>query len=174
MPGASGRDGRRCLFALLEQIAREVPEAPALLRRLRSRRRDPLLRLLAGTLLSHQTTAPEARRATARLWRRYHKLHRLARIRPDEILPLVATVGLGRLKARRLVALARVIEDRWGSIRALGRYLRAAPLPEAWRALLALPGSAPSRQRWCCCFGLAARCSPWIPTSCGWRGKWVG
>jgi endonuclease-3 len=143
MVGASGRGRRRHLFALLERIAREVPEAPALLRRLRSRRRDPLLRLLVGTVLSHQTTAPQARRATARLWRRYRGLHRLALARPDEIRPLIDTVGLGRLKARRLVALARAIEDRWGSVRALGRFLRTAPLPQAWRALLALPGIGP-------------------------------
>ncbi len=131
------------LVSLLERAAREVPGAGALLARLRRRRRDPLLKLLAGVVLSHQTTARQSRRATARLWRRYRSLDRLARARPAEIYALIGTVGLGRIKAGRLVALARAVEDRWGTVRALGQYLRTAPLQDAWRALLQLPGIGP-------------------------------
>ncbi|MDQ7819191.1 MAG: hypothetical protein QN173_01360 [Armatimonadota bacterium] len=131
------------LPSVLERIPREVPAATRLLRRLRSRRRDPLLRILVGTVLSHQTTSRQAREATARLWGRHRTLRSLARARPREIFPMIAGIGLGRLKARRLVALAQAIEDRWGSVRALGRYLRTAPLPDAWRALLELPGIGP-------------------------------
>ena len=95
------------------------------------------------TVLSHQTTSRQTRRAIDRLWTRYHTLRRLAEARPAEIKRLIDNVGLGQIKARRLVSIAIDIRDRWGSERRLARYLRSAPLEDARRALLELPGVGP-------------------------------
>lgn len=128
---------------MLARVGREVPEAGRLLQRLRARSRAPLLWVLVHTLLSHQTTGARTSRASRRVWARYRTLDALARARPEELEALVREVGLGRLKSRRLVALARAIRARWGTLRRFGAVLRSAPLEEAWRALLELPGVGP-------------------------------
>jgi len=92
---------------LLGRIHAEVPDESArLLERLRRQRRAPLLKVLMQTILSHQTTSTQTRRAIDRLWARYHTLERVADARPAEIKRLVDNVGLGQIKARRLVAMA--------------------------------------------------------------------
>ncbi len=131
------------LLRVLDAVEREVPEARRLLRRLRARRRAPLLWVLVHTLLSHQTTGDRTYRASRAVYARYRTLERLARARPSELEPLVRPVGLGRLKARRLVALARAVRRRWGSLRRLSAALRTAPLQDAWTALRELPGFGP-------------------------------
>src|SRR2546428_155335 len=129
---------------LLGRIHAEVPDESArLLKRLRRQRRAPILKVLMQTILSHQTTSIQTRRAIDRLWARYHTLTRVADASPAEIKRLVDNVGLGQIKARRLVAMAGDIRGRWGSEQRLARYLRAAPLEEARRALLGPPGGGP-------------------------------
>ncbi len=126
---------------LLDRIHAEVPDASArLLQRLRRQRRAPILKVLMQTILSHQTTSRQTRLATGRLWGSYNTIDRVAQASPAEIERLIGNVGLGRIKARRLVAIAADIKERWGSERRLGRYLRSAPLADARRALLELPG----------------------------------
>ncbi|TMI98621.1 MAG: hypothetical protein E6H01_12100 [Bacillati bacterium ANGP1] len=129
---------------LLGRIHAEVPDESArLLERLRRQRRAPLLKVLMQTILSHQTTSTQTRRAIDRLWARYHTLERVADARPAEIKRLVDNVGLGQIKARRLVAMAVDIRGRWGGEQRLARYLRSAPLEEARRVLMDLPGVGP-------------------------------
>ena len=133
----------RELRALLARIHDEVPGTSRLLARLRRRRRDPLLKVLMQTVLSHQTTGRQTRVAIRRLWARYHTLERVAAADPAELARLIDNVGLGRIKARRLVALAVEIKVQWGSAQRLARYVRSAPLEDARRALLELPGVGP-------------------------------
>jgi endonuclease-3 len=52
-------------------------------------------------------------------------------------------VGLGGIKARRVVAIAAEIGERWTSATRLARYVRSAPLEDARSALLELPGVGP-------------------------------
>ncbi len=131
------------LLRLLDWIGREVPEAHRLLGRLRAHSRSPLLWLLIHTVLSHQTTGGRTDRASRKVFARYRSLGALARARPRDLEPLVREVGLGRLKAARLVALAQVVQTRWKGLRRFSSLMRSAPLQEAWRALLELPGIGP-------------------------------
>jgi len=133
----------KALLGLLELIPSEVPSASRLLTRLRHRRRDPVLKVLMQTILSHQTTSGQTRLAIDHLWPRYKTLERLCRAHPATIEPLIRNVGLARLKARYLTAMAIDIAERWGSIQRLAQYLRSAPLEDARRALLELPGVGP-------------------------------
>src|SRR3989442_9795495 len=129
---------------LLGRIHAEVPDESArLLKRLRRQQRAPILKVLMQTILSHQTTSTQTRRAIDRLWARYHTLERVADASPAEIKRLVDNVGLGQIKARRLVAMAVDIRGRWGSEQRLARYLRAPPLEEARRAPIDPPGGGP-------------------------------
>lgn len=131
-------------LVLLDQIHGEIPEESSrLLARLRRQRRVPVLKVLAQTILSHQTTSEQTRLAIERLWPRYHTIELLASARPAQIERLISNVGLGRLKARRLVAMAADIKERWGSDRRLTRHLRSAPIEDARRALLELAGVGP-------------------------------
>ncbi len=134
---------RKDLLALLERISSEILSASRLLTRLRRRRRDPVLKVLMQTILSHQTTSRQSRLAIDHLWARYNTLERLMRAHPAEIEPLIRNVGLGRVKARYLVAIAADIKERWRSEQRFARYLRSAPLEDARRALLELPGVGP-------------------------------
>ncbi len=95
------------------------------------------------TILSHQTTSRQTRLAIERLWARHNTLVRLANASPAAIERLIANVGLGQIKAKRLVLVAQDIRERWGSARRLARYLGSAPIEDARRALLELPGVGP-------------------------------
>lgn len=134
---------RKDLVALLEWISREVPSAPRLVARLRRRRRDPVLKILMQTILSHQTTSGQTRLAIDQLWARFNTLERLMRARPAEIESLIRNVGLARIKARYLTEMAVDIKERWRTEQRFARYLRSAPLEDARRALLELPGVGP-------------------------------
>jgi endonuclease-3 len=130
--------------AFLDRVHAEIPDASSdLLTRLRRQRRAPVLKVLMGTILSHQTTSRQTRVAIERLWASYHTIEHVAEANPTEIERLISNVGLGRIKARRLVAIAVDIKERWTSERQLARYLRTAPLEDARRVLMELPGVGP-------------------------------
>lgn len=131
------------LLRLLHRVEEHLPQARELRARLQARGRAPLLWVLVHTVLSHQSTGARTYRASRRVWARYRSLDRLAGAHPEQLEPLVREVGLGRLKAYRLVALARAIRARWKSLRAFSSHLRTSPLEVAWRALLELPGVGP-------------------------------
>jgi endonuclease-3 len=134
---------RKEFVDLLTWIRAEVPEATRALARLRRQRRVPFLKVLLGAILSHQTTSRQTRLATERLWGSYHTLERLAEAEPARIARLIRNVGLGGIKARRVVAIAAQIGERWTNETRLARYVRSAPLEDARRALLELPGVGP-------------------------------
>src|SRR2546428_12183897 len=126
---------------LLGRIHAEVPaESARLLTRLHRQQRVPLLKVLMQTILSHQTTSAQTRRAIDRLWARYHTLERVADASPAEIKRLVDNVGLGQINAGRLVAMAVNLIGRWHSEERLARYLRSAPLEGARRGVLGPAG----------------------------------
>ncbi len=128
---------------LLSWIHAEVPDAPRVLARLRRQRQAPFLKVLLGAILSHQTTSRQTGLAIERLWGSYHTLERLAEAEPAQIARLIRNVGLGGIKARRVVAIAAQIGEQWTSVTRLARYVRSAPLEDARRALLELPGVGP-------------------------------
>jgi len=130
-------------FDLLSWIHAEVPDAAHVLARLRRQRQAPFLKVLLGAILSHQTTSRQTGLARERLWGSYHTLERLAEADPARIARLIRNVGLGGIKARRVVAIAAQIGERWTSATRLARYVRSAPLEDARRALLELPGVGP-------------------------------
>ena len=130
-------------LVLLSWIQAEVPDASRVLARLRRQQQVPFLKVLLGAILSHQTTSRQTRLATERLWGSYRILERLAEAEPDQIARLIRNVGLGGIKARRLVAIAAQITERWTSAAKMARYVRSASLEDARRALLELPGVGP-------------------------------
>ncbi len=134
---------RKEFVDLLSWIHTEVPDAARVLTRLRRQRQAPFLKVLLGAILSHQTTNRQTRLATRRLWGSYHTLERLAEAEPGQIARLIRNVGLGSIKARRVVAIAAQIGERWTSATRLAHYVRSAPLEDARRALLELPGVGP-------------------------------
>src|SRR5256885_15535017 len=103
---------------LLNGTRAELPdESVHLLARLRRQQRAPVLKVVMQTVLSHQTTSRQTRRAIDRLWTRYHTLRRVAEARPAEIKRLIDNVGLGQIKAKRLGSIGVDIWGRWGSER---------------------------------------------------------
>ena len=132
---------RQRFLRLLERIERELPQAcRRQLRRLERRRRTPFLKVLVGGILSHQTTARQEHVAMQRLWTRYDSMAQIARAHPRQIETLIGNVGLGRVKADRIGAIARLIKQQWRREQRLANFLHTAPLAEAQRALLELPG----------------------------------
>jgi len=130
--------------AFLDRIHAVIPDASSdLLTRFRCQRRAPVLKVLMQTILSHQTTSRQTRVAIERLWNSYNTIEHMAEASPTAIERLISNVGLGRIKARRLVAIAVDIKERWKSERQLARYLRSAPLEDARRALMESPGVGP-------------------------------
>lgn len=135
---------RQRFLRLLDRIERALPQAcRTQLQRLERRRRTPLLRVLVGAILSHQTTARQEHIAIQRLWTHYDSVEKVARAHPRQIEALIGTVGLGRVKAARIVAIARRIRLQWHREQRLANFLRTAPLAEARRVLLELPGVGP-------------------------------
>ncbi len=134
---------RKEFVDLLTWIGAEVPDAARVLARLRRQRQVPFLKVLLGAILSHQTTSRQTRVAIERLWGSYHTIERLAEAEPAQIARLIRNVGLGGIKARRAVAIAAEINERWTSATRLARYVRSAPLEDARGALLQLPGVGP-------------------------------
>ena len=101
---------------LLTWIHAEVPDASRTLARLRRQRQTPFLRVLLGTILSHQTTSRQTRLATERLWKSYQTVEGLAEAEPAQIARLIRNVGLEGIKARRVVAIRgedrRTVDER--------------------------------------------------------------
>jgi endonuclease III len=90
--------------------------------------RDPY-QCLVATLLSAQATDTSVNAATPALFERYPTVDALAAAEPEEVEPLIRTIGLYRTKARNAVAAARMIRDRHGS-----------EVPGTMTALTGLPG----------------------------------
>jgi len=85
--------------------------------------------LLCATVLSAQTTDVAVNKATPRLFARFPDARALAAALPDDVEPLVGTLGFFRQKARALVGLSRALVERHGG-----------EVPRTLAELVLLPG----------------------------------
>ncbi|MBE3550328.1 MAG: endonuclease III [Brockia lithotrophica] len=85
--------------------------------------------LLVATVLSAQTTDAKVNAVTPELFRRYPDARALSAASPEELYPILRALGLYRIKAERLVALARELVERYGG-----------EVPADVDSLTALPG----------------------------------
>ncbi|HEX7004140.1 MAG TPA: endonuclease III [Trueperaceae bacterium] len=85
--------------------------------------------LLVAVILSAQATDAGVNRLTPRLFDRYPDASSLARATPEEVEPLINSIGLFRGKARNIVAAARILVEK-----------HAGEVPDDFDALLELPG----------------------------------
>src|SRR5690554_1702753 len=85
--------------------------------------------LLIAVILSAQATDVSVNTASPALFARYPTAEELARAEPEDVMPLINSIGLYRNKARNIVATARAIcEQHGGSV------------PSSRDELLQLPG----------------------------------
>jgi endonuclease-3 len=74
---------------------------------------DPF-QLLVATVLSAQTTDVNVNKATPKLFAKYPNAIALAKAEPEDVEPLVASLGFFRQKAKSIVMLSRGIVERHG------------------------------------------------------------
>lgn len=86
--------------------------------------------LLVATVLSAQATDVSVNAATPALFARYPDAHAMSEATPEDIEPLIRSIGLYRNKARSLAALARLLVERHGG-----------EVPNSFDAVVALPGA---------------------------------
>ncbi len=84
---------------------------------------------LVLTVLSAQTTDRAVNAIRDALFARYPTPEALARAEPEEVEPLIRTIGFHRTKARHIVGAARKVVDEFGG-----------EVPRAMEELLTLPG----------------------------------
>ena len=104
------------------------------------RRSDPLEELVL-TVLSQNTSDVNSFRAYESLRARFPTWEALARARPSEVAAAIRSGGLSNVKAPRLLAILRAIEEREGHLDL--SFLRAATDAEARDYLTSLPGVGP-------------------------------
>lgn len=86
--------------------------------------------LLVATVLSAQATDVSVNAATPALFARYPDAPAMSAAMPEDIEPLIRSIGLYRGKARNLAALARLLMERHGG-----------EVPGSFEAVVALPGA---------------------------------
>lgn len=86
--------------------------------------------LLVATVLSAQATDVSVNAATPALFARYRDVHAMSQASPEDLEPLIRSIGLYRAKARNLAALARLLVERHGG-----------EVPNDFDAVVALPGA---------------------------------
>lgn len=72
--------------------------------------------LLIATVLSAQATDVSVNKATPALFKRYPSAAELAKATPEEVEPCLKTIGLYRAKAKNIVLLARLLQERYGGM----------------------------------------------------------
>jgi endonuclease-3 len=117
------RAARARARAVVARLARAMPEA-----RIALRFGDDL-QLLVSVILSAQTTDARVNQVTPALFARFPDAAAWARAEPEDLWPLVRSLGLYRTKARAVVGAMRIVEREHG-----GR------VPRTRQALEALPG----------------------------------
>lgn len=85
--------------------------------------------LLISTILSAQATDKSVNAASPALFARYPDAPSMAQATPDELEPLIRTIGLYRNKAKNCVATAKALTERFGG-----------EVPQDFEVLLSLPG----------------------------------
>lgn len=86
--------------------------------------------LLVATVLSAQATDVSVNAATPALFAAYPDAHALSLATPEEVEKYIRSIGLYRGKARNLVALAGLLQERHGGV-----------VPNDFAAVVALPGA---------------------------------
>lgn len=85
--------------------------------------------LLIAVILSAQATDAGVNRVTPALFGSYPDSRALAAAEPEDVMPLISSIGLFRSKARNVVACARLLEERHGG-----------EIPAVREELMELPG----------------------------------
>lgn len=85
--------------------------------------------LLIAVILSAQATDVGVNKASPALFNAYPDAHSLSQADPDDVMPLINSIGLFRTKARNIVATARALVE-----------LHAGQVPATREELMALPG----------------------------------
>jgi endonuclease-3 len=114
---------RRRIAAIFDRFADARPDP-----RTELHYRSPFT-LLAAVVLSAQATDKSVNAVTERLFEIADTPAKIAAIGEAALIPIIASIGLFRTKSRNLVALARILEERYGG---------EVPLDRT--ALQALPG----------------------------------
>jgi endonuclease-3 len=114
----------RCrIAAIFDRFADARPDP-----RTELRYRSPFT-LLAAVVLSAQATDKSVNAVTERLFEIADTPAKIAALGEAALIPIIASIGLFRTKSRNLVALARILEERYGG-----------EIPLDRTALQALPG----------------------------------
>ena len=87
--------------------------------------------LLVAVILSAQCTDKKVNEVTARLFKKYKTLDDYVRVRPKEFEAMIRPTGFYRVKTRNILASARIIKEKFGSV-----------LPRTMEEMLTLPGVA--------------------------------
>jgi endonuclease III len=85
--------------------------------------------LLIATILSAQATDVSVNAATPKLFEKYPTAAKLAKATPEQVEPLIRTIGLYRNKAKNIVATARALIETF-----------AGEVPNDFEAIQTLPG----------------------------------
>lgn len=85
--------------------------------------------LLIATILSAQATDVSVNAATPKLFQKYPTPAKLAKATPEQVEPLIRTIGLYRNKAKNIVATARALIETF-----------AGEVPNDFEAIQTLPG----------------------------------
>ena len=109
--------------AILGELKSAYPDAKTELSH-----RNPF-ELLISTILSAQATDKSVNAATPALFARYPDAPSMAQATPDDVEPLIKSIGLYRNKAKNCVATAKALTERFGG-----------GVPEDFDAVLSLPG----------------------------------
>ena len=85
--------------------------------------------VLVTTLLSHRTKDPVTDAAARSLYEKYGNARNLSMAKYEDVLSMISKVGFCRVKAGRVIDLARIILDKYGGI-----------VPENREELMTIPG----------------------------------
>jgi endonuclease-3 len=88
-----------------------------------------VFQLLVAVMLSAQTNDNQVNKITENLFRRFPDAAAFAALDPEELIPHISSCGLYKVKAKNIVAAARIIRERYGGA-----------VPQDKDALTALPG----------------------------------
>ena len=123
MPRESQKSRQNRAEQVLEQLRQGYPDARTELEF------GTPFELLIATILSAQSTDISVNAATPKLFQKYPTPAKLAKATPEEVEPLIRTIGLYRNKAKNIVATARALIEFF-----------AGEVPNDFEAIQTLPG----------------------------------
>ena len=123
MPRESQKSRQDSAKQVLEQLRQGYPDARTELEF------GTPFELLIATILSAQATDVSVNAATPKLFQKYPTAAKLAKATPEQVEPLIRTIGLYRNKAKNIVATARALIETF-----------AGEVPNDFEAIQTLPG----------------------------------